>query len=315
MNRRHFLKSCLAAGAVATLPGFAFAAPGAGLRTQSRLLMGTVVSISAAGASRGLADDAMGRAFERIELLETVFNRHDGASALGVLNTQGSLKDAPAALCALLDESLALHRASGGAFDVSVAPLVDLMESGSHFDSRQFAEAKALADISAIRLSGPSIRLEKSGMALTLDGIAKGAIVDAAARSMREAGVENFLINAGGDIYASGQKAAGQSWKVAVESPEKDGNYPAVITLSGRGMATSGGYERLGHLISPQNGISARLYKSVSVTAPTVKEADALATALSAMPLMQAKAFVSARPGCAALFIDNGGKIHSSNWA
>lgn len=314
MNRRQFIKSCLAAGALSSLPGAAFAAP-AGMRVMSRIQMDTVVSISACHASAAMADEAIYRAFERIAALEAVFNRHDASSAIGILNAQGSLKDAPTELSALLGEAVELYNGTGGAFDVSVAPLVDLMESGSHFDSRQFAEAKALADISAIRLSGPSIRLEKSGMALTLDGIAKGAIVDAAARSMREAGVENFLINAGGDIYASGQKAAGQSWKVAVESPEKDGNYPAVITLSGRGMATSGGYERLGHLISPQNGISARLYKSVSVTAPTVKEADALATALSAMPLMQAKAFVSARPGCAALFIDNGGKIHSSNWA
>lgn len=318
MNRRQFMKSCMAVGAVSALPSLAFAAP-AGLRTQTRLLMGTTVSISAAHQSSSLPsyqiDEAMQRAFERILALETVFNRHDSASALGVLNSQGSLKDAPEDLRALLGESLALYRATGGAFDVSVAPLVDLMETGSHFDRRDFAEAKALADISALRLEGDSLRLEKSGMALTLDGIAKGFITDAAAKAMRLAGVHDFLINSGGDIYASGQKAPGQNWKIAIESPEKDGNYPAVISLSDRAVATSGGYERPGHLVDPRNGVSAKLYKSVTVTAQSVKEADALATALSSMPLLRSKAFVAGRPGCAALFIDNSGKIHSSNWA
>lgn len=304
----------MAAGGLAALPRLALAAP-AGLRTQTQLLMGTMVSISAAHQSAAQADEAIYRAFERISSMQGIFNRHDSSSALGVLNSQGSLKDAPAELCALLGESLSLNAATGGAFDVSVAPLVDLMESGSHFDRQDFAEAKALADISALQLKGRSIRLQKSGMALTLDGIAKGAITDAAASAMRMAGVDNFLINAGGDIYAAGHKTPGQSWKVAVESPEKDERYPAVISLSDRAVATSGGYERPGHLVDPSNGVSAALYKSVTVSAPSVKEADALATALSSLPLLRAKALVAARSGCAALFIDQSGKLHSSNWA
>lgn len=314
MNRRLFLKSCLASGAVLSLPGFAFAAPCA-MRTRTELHMGTLVRISAVHESTTLADEAMARAFKRMAALEAVFDRHNSASALGVLNSQGLLKDAPAALTALLEDSISLHKATGGAFDVSVAPLVDVLSSGSHFDRKDFAAAKALADISALRLEAGSIRLEKSGMALTLDGIAKGAIVDEAASAMRTAGVQNFLIDAGGDIYAAGQKEVGKSWKIAVESPEKDGKYPAVLELSDRAVATSGGYERPGHLVSPQSGIKARLYKSVSVSAPTVKEADALATALSSMPLAEANALVATRPGCSALFVDKNGRLHSSNWA
>lgn len=314
MNRRRFLKSCLAVAALSSVPGPAWAVS-AGTRTQTRLQMGTLVSIDAAHPSAALADEAIYSAFGRIAALENIFNRHDPSSALGVLNAQGSLKDAPEGLSALLGEALELYRASGGAFDVSVAPLVDLMEADRRYDQREFSEAKALADISALRLSGRSVRLEKSGMALTLDGVAKGAIVDEAAAALRSAGVENFLINAGGDIYAAGHKEPGKSWKIAVESPEKDGRYPAVISLSDRALATSGGYERPGHLIRPQNGLSAKLYKSVSVSAPSVREADALATALSSMPLREAKALVASRPGCAALFIDPAGKLHSSNWA
>lgn len=315
MNRRNFMQSFLAAGVVSAVPGLAFALPASGVRTQTSLLMGTTVSISVVHPSAALADEAIARAFERVSALESTFNRHDPASAIGLLNSQGHLDDAPAALCALLDESLGLHRSMRGAFDISVAPLVDLLESGKKASRAELAEAKALADISAVRRTGSSIRLDKSGMSLTLDGIAKGAITDEAAKVMRAMGVENFLLNAGGDIYAAGHKAPGKSWKVAVESPEKDGNYPAILELTDLAVATSGGYERPGHLVNPQNGMALSHYKSVTVTAPSVKQADALATGLSALPLREAMAFVSATPGCSALFIDQNGKVHSSNWA
>lgn len=315
MNRRLFLKSCLATGAISMLPGgLALALPQDGLRTQTRLMMDTTVSISVARASATLADEAIGRAFEQMLVSEHMFNRHSATGVLAMLNKQGSLKEAPISMLGLVQDALALHGSTGGAFDISVAPLVDAMKGG-RFDSKDYTEARALADISAVELDGRGIRLKKRGMALTLDGIAKGSVVDAGAATMREFGVGNFIINAGGDIYASGQKAPGKGWTLAVESPEKDGNYPAIVQLSDRGMATSGNYERAGHLINPLSGARAEIYKSVTVSAPTVKEADALATALSAMPLERAKAFVAARPGCSALFIDHNGKVHSSNWA
>lgn len=315
MNRRNFIKSFLAAGVVSTIPGLAFALPASGARTQTRLLMGTIVSISAAHPSADLADEAITRAFERIRALEGIFNRHDSASAMGVLNSQGYLGDVPPALSAMLGESLELHRHMRGAFDISVAPMVDLLENSKKPSCAELAEARALSDISALRLSGSSARLDKSGMSLTLDGIAKGAITDEAAKTMRATGVDNFLLNAGGDIYASGYKAPGKSWKVAVESPEKDRNYPAILELTDRAVATSGGYERPCHLVIPQNGLALSHYKSVTVSAPSVKQADALATGLSALPLHAAIAFVSETPKCSAIFIDQNGKVHSSNWA
>lgn len=294
------------------MPSFAFATPG--MRPQSQLLMGTIVSISAVHSSKNLADEGIAKAFARMAELEKVFSRHDSSSLLGILNAQGSLQDIHPALRSLLEESLLLYKNSHGAFDISVAPLVDLLESGRATD-KELAEARALADISSLQIDKTAIRLNKSGMALTLDGIAKGAIIDEASKAMREAGLENFILNAGGDIYAAGAKEPGKSWKIAIESPEKDGKYPAVISLTDRAVATSGGYERPGHLINPKNGNEALTYRSVSVSAPSVKEADALATALSSMPLQSAKAFVAARPGCSALFIDTKGKLHSSNWA
>lgn len=325
-NRRSFLKSCMAAGVISAVPGWAFAAPqGAGQRTQTRLLLGTTVSITVAHQSADFADSAMSAAFAEVERLQAVFNRHDASAALGVLNSQGALADAPAELVALVRESVNLGKVLHGAFDISVAPLVDLLESsanGGVFDRQEFAEAHQLVDASAISLGHNSIRLQKGGMRLTLDGIAKGEIADKAAEALIKTGAENFLINAGGDIYASGGKLNGQNWMVAVESPLKDGAYPAVLPLRNSALATSGSYEkqyagnkRLNHLIQPHNGLSQKSFQSVTVAAPTVKMADALATGLAAMGLREAMRTIERTSGCAALFIYNGGHVYTStNW-
>ncbi len=324
-NRRLFLKSCLAAGAVAAVPGWAFAAQREPrLHTRSALLLGTTVSMTVAHKDAALADAALQAAFTEVERLQSVFNRHDSASALGVLNSQGTLADAPQELCLLLDESLALGRRTDGAFNISVAPLVDLLEQSAQNYKRPsasaLAEARALVDLNAVKVSGRSIRLEKSGMRITLDGIAKGDIADYASRALLKAGISDFMVNAGGDIYAAGRKPDGNNWMVAVESPEPGGAYPAVVPLHNTALATSGTYEknygaqgRLNHLIQPQTGLSQQYFKSVTVSAPSVKLADALATALSAMRPADAMRAVNAMPGCAALFIDNGGKVYGSD--
>lgn len=321
-NRRSFLKSCLAAGVVSAVPGWAFAAPqGAGQHTQTRLLLGTTVSITVAHHSADFASRAMASAFEEVERLQAVFNRHDASSALGILNSQGVLADAPVELVELVGESINIGKSLNGAFDISVAPLVDFLanSANSSFDKQEFAEARKLVDISAVKLGKSSIHLQKSGMALTLDGIAKGDIADKAAVALIKAGAENFLINAGGDIYASGSKLNGKKWMVAVESPLKDGAYPAVLPLHNAALATSGSYEtahagnkRFNHLIQPGSGLSQQAFQSVTVAAPTVKMADALATGLAAMGLRDAMRIIENTNGCAGMFIDNNGRIHTS---
>jgi thiamine biosynthesis lipoprotein len=243
---------------------------------------------------------------------------------LGVLNRQGSLTDAPPEILALLQESLFFEQKSNGAFNIAVAPVVDLF-SGSKLKNGQLAlspgelaHARELADTKAISLKNGGIQLAKSDMGLTFDGIAKGAIADEASKVLLGLGALHHLVNAGGDIYASGHRSDGGAWRVAVQNPS-GGEYPTVCRLSGRAMATSGSYARYfdaerkyHHLIVPENGNSPLFFQSVSVQAPTAKLADALATALSVMPQQKAMAYVDCLPECAALFIDQKGLAKAS---
>jgi thiamine biosynthesis lipoprotein len=131
------------------------------------------------------------------------------------------------------------------------------------------------------------VRFEKDGMGVTLDGIAKGHIVDCASRVLSGHGVRDHLINAGGDIRAAGRPSDRPAWRIAVQDPEKRRNYPAVIELNDGAVATSGDYEvyydrekLFHHVIDPRTGSSPHSASSVSVVSTSVMEADALSTAV-----------------------------------
>lgn len=297
---------------------------------QSRLLMGTIVTLTAASSEQGRVEAAFGNAFAEMERLITIFDRHNPATALSVLNVQGRLAGAPAELVTVLEESVRIGKATGFAFNPAVTPMVDLYESARarslpggkmpHFGDKDLKEALALSRPGAIRISDGAVRLERSGMRLTLDGIAKGYVADQASRILTENGVADHMVNAGGDIRVSGHAASGKPWTVGVQHPLKAGALLATVPLRSGAMATSGSYENYydrartrHHLISHLTGKSADI-ASVSVRAASAMQADALATALAFMPPVQAVRYVE-NSAAACLVVDGRGRAYrSSGW-
>jgi len=290
--------------------------------------MGTFVTIIAAHESRDLAEEAVDRAFAEMRRLCAVFDRHRGDTAISVLNRDGRLSGAPAELSAVVGRSLSLHSLSSGAFDPSVAPLVDTLRDraaagkGLDLSRAELADLLTLVDAGRVQVAGDRISLGKAGMALTLDGIAKGYIADRAAAVLAACGVANHLVNAGGDIRAAGEKAPGQAWTVAVEDPAKAGDYPAVIELANGAVATSGSYENFfdrprahHHVVAPGSGASPHEVVSCTVKAPTVMEADALATAVMVLGARQGLSFVNSLPGRECFLVTaTGSRLASRLW-
>jgi thiamine biosynthesis lipoprotein len=159
-------------------------------------------------------------------------------------------------------------------------------------------------------------------MGITLDGIAKGYIVDAIARVLEMYGVKRYLINAGGDIRAAGKKEKKQPWTVAVKDPSGERSFPDTIHLSDAAVATSGSYEiyfdrdkLFHHLVDSKTGRSPDMSSSVSVLAPSTMAADALATTVFVMDPPRAVQFIDSLSGCECLIIDNhGSQLKSSGW-
>jgi thiamine biosynthesis lipoprotein len=301
--------------------------------TEKRPSMGTLVSLTAIHASRELVEEAAGRAFQEMGRIVELLNRYDPASALSVLNDRGALRGPPPELSGVLDQALSYNRKTLGAFDPTVLPLVELFRSRGSIHAAGTAppippspgevrDLLGLVDIGAVDVKPGSIRLGKVGMGLTLDGIAKGFVVDRMAEILSGFGLSDFLIDAGGDLRASGFREDGRPWRVAVQDPEKEGGFPDVFPLTGMAVATSGSYEIYfdpdrshHHLVDGVAGASPARCSSVSVVAPTAVEADALATSVFLMGPARGVAFIDSIPRCACLIVEpRGSQLRSSRW-
>ncbi|MCB2153251.1 FAD:protein FMN transferase [bacterium] len=284
--------------------------------------MGTTVSITAVHASRSLAQEAIGRAFEEVDRLVPLLSRHDSASPLFALNRDGALKGAPPELLSVVNESLAYHKLTGGLFDVTIKPVIDVLESEASSASdfhRHISAALSHVGIRNLQVADKELRLNERGMGVTLDGIAKGYIIDRASEVLTRHGVTNHLVNGGGDIRTRGLNEKGRPWTIAVEDPRKHGNYPQVLHLRDGAVATSGRYEiyydNAGiyhHIVDPRSGICPLQSTSASIVADTVMCADALSTAAFIAAPAAAVKMIDALSGVEAFLIEKDDRCHST---
>lgn len=294
--------------------------------SRTRLAMGTYVSITAIHPSRDEAENAIGLAFEEIDRLSAVLSRYDSSSPVSALNANGKLTGAPREVVEMVARSIYYNRQTNGAFDITVKPLVDLYKD-SFKDGSKPSDAEVEAVLQRVgaehlRLQGDTIRFTKDQMAITLDGIAKGYIVDRASELLAAKGIANHLINGGGDIRTSGAAAKGKPWTVAIQDPAKQKQYPDVIQMTSGAIATSGNYEVFydkekvfHHIVDGRTGLSPEIAASVTVKADTVMDADAMSTSVFVMQPTAGINFINGQPGCECLVVGNNGLVaRSKGW-
>ncbi len=333
LNRRRFLKLALAGGlgaaAAAVRPPEALAATlvgGLKIHRESRLMMGTYVTITAVDESAERAAAGVAAALREMSRLEALLTRHDDAAPLAHLGRTGSLSRPEPEMIEVLAAARRFHMLSQGRFDITVAPLVDgvrdaFARSGQPPSEAKLRELMGLVDMDSLAVGQAELRLGREGMALTLDGLAKGYIVDRGIAALKTQGIGRALINAGGDIRALGRKDRAP-WKVVVLDPTRTDHQGPAIDLADQAVATSGNYESYWdseklhhHIMNPSTGQSPIGPVSVSVKAADCLTADALATAAFLLPVSQALGMMrTAR--AAALIIDRGGhRATSPEWA
>ncbi len=294
--------------------------------TKTRLAMGTFVAMTAIHSSKDEAEQAIGLAFNEIDRLSGLFTHFEDSSPVGTLNGTGKLEQPPQELLGLIARSLYYYRQTGGAFDITVKPLIDLYKtsfaSGNPPGESQIDAVLKRVGMENIRFQSGSVQFAGSGMSITLDGIAKGYIVDRASEVLTANGLSNHLINAGGDIRTSGAAAKGKAWTVAVQDPKKSREYPDIITLQDGAIATSGNYEiyydkekLFHHIIDSRTGLSPQLSTSVTVVAPTVMDADALSTSVFVMEPVAGVQFINSQSDCECFIMAKDGTVtRSSGW-
>jgi len=294
--------------------------------TETRNLMGTFVTLTLLHPSREQAQAVLGAAFQHLDTLICLFNRHDPGSALSVLNERGYLPGPPPELVKLLDRSRIIHSRTRGLFEVTIKPVLDLYESekeGSRLPSASsIREALTRVGASDMEISPQKIAFSKEGMGITLDGIAKGTIVDETIAFIRKEGIRHALVDAGGDLRVMGGRADGLPWRIAVYDPAGETKSQEIIMLREGAVATSGNYMVFfdrkkvhHHILSPESGSSPPWSTGTTVIAPSAETADALATALMLFGPEEGLSFINHQKPLAAMLLTREGKrTFSRRW-
>jgi len=328
LDRRSFLRfagsTALGAAALPLVsPAIGLASMGKGQNAaqETRMMMGTLVSVTVLDPSPVKAQEAMNAAFAAMAKLTPVFDRHRPGGPVAAFNAEGRLNDLEPRLKAVLELCQAMQQSTGGAFNPTVAPVIDTVKASflqNHQPPSRQQMAKALSAVGGINYDGGSLRRTKEGASLTLDGVAKGFIVDEGLAAAAKAGAAHVLINAGGDVGVLGDRG-GKPWRVAVADPDHPTQAKMTVNLTSGALATSGDYEvyfdqeRLyHHIVNPATGRIPGSGHSVSVRAPKASLADALATACFVMPPAQATRFLAARPSLEGLILTRFGQRYQT---
>ncbi|MBW1975031.1 MAG: FAD:protein FMN transferase [Deltaproteobacteria bacterium] len=264
---------------------------------RDELLMDTVVSIQVVHSNPKEASRVLDKAFAFMKKLSNKMNSHNRNSEIAHLNARGypgpfHVSDE---LFQVIEESVEVSRITGGAFDITVGPLLELwpIYRKNNFkvpDQEQLMKALKLVGWQYLKLdpAARTVRFQKKGMKIDLGGIAKGFIVDRTIEFLKKMGIRGALINAGGDIYAMGKTPSGDPWKIGVRHPRDPDRLIAVLGISDGSVVTSGDYERYitkngvkyTHVVDPRTGFTVQKTASVTIIGNTTAFADALATAM-----------------------------------
>jgi thiamine biosynthesis lipoprotein len=291
---------------------------GAAMGTRWSLVLG------ASGRSRADVERARAAVEEAIAAVELHMSTWDPDSELSRFNRHASSE--PFALSpdtlAVLAIAREVSERSGGAFDVTVRPLVaawgfgaDARASGSPPSAAELATLRARVGFRLLELEPAAgvVRKRHPLLECDLSAVAKGFAVDRAAEALLDLGFADFLMELGGELRVGGERPGGGAWHVAIERPDPDAReLQAGIELRDASLATSGDYrnfyaqgqERLSHLLDPRSGRPVRHgLASVSVVHREAAFADAWATALAILGPAEGFARAEAE-GLGAYFIE-----------
>ena len=248
--------------------------------------------------------------FAEIKRIENLLSKYYPESEISKLNKSGKLIAGPETYY-ILKKSHEFWKLSGGAFDITVAPLLDLWG----FTEKQCILPKKEQIKAALKLIGSEkiyfndsnnmVEFTVPGMKVDLGAIAKGYALDCAINKLKESGVKSCLINLGGQIYCLGSRF-GRPWRIAIRDPRAEGGTTEILDLTDKGVATSGDYEqyfidnnkRYSHIFNPKTGYpSDSGVIGTTIISERNLDADALSTAVFVMGKNKGREFAKRFPG------------------
>ncbi len=263
--------------------------------TKETFVMGTHASVIIYGRADSAAERISSAALGEMHRIEGIMSNWKGNSEISMLNRhsgRGPIR-VSGEMVYLLQRAGYFSSLTGGAFDVTARPLVTLwgFQGGDpHLPSGDEIEgALRRVGTGRINIDTPAGTVElKQGTEIDLAGIAKGYAVDRCMSIIKSYGVEDALVNLGGNIKALGAPPGKEGWSVGIRDPRGSHRMAGSMVIRNQAVATSGNYEnfvriegrRYGHIIDPRTGYPASDVLSVTVLTETALAADALSTGL-----------------------------------
>jgi thiamine biosynthesis lipoprotein len=288
---------------------------------RTKILLGTVVEIQVRDVDGNKAEDAITKAFAEVKRIDDLFTTYNEASSVWKINNSAdTIIDIESEIFNLIVLCDSITRLSKGSFDVSLDNLTKTW--GFYTDDPQLP-TKAEIDSALlysgwqkITLLGDNKIIKKEKVGLNFGAIAKGYAVDKAIDVLKNSGIKQALVNAGGEI-----SVIGKDWIVGVQHPREINSIIKKIKLDGFTVATSGDYEqyfevdenRYHHILNPKSGYPSKGLQSVTIINESNSVADALATAVFVMGKENGMKLIETLDDTEAMIIDSEGKIFYSS--
>ena len=312
---------------VALIVGTVFILSGSKYYTNEGQIFGTTYHITYAGTND--LDKEIRAELQRVDDALSMFNKQ---SVLSKFNRNEKYDVSNARFNDVVRLSLQLSRETDGAFDITVAPLVN--EWGFGFKHRERINASKIDSLRAFvgydKLFYEGNRLNKRDSRVTIDcgAVAKGYGVDCVARLLSSKGCTNYMVEIGGEVVVKGKNAKGKKWTIGINKPVDDSTKTVnevqnILHVSDCGIATSGNYRnfyyvdgrKVSHTIDPKTGQPVQhSLLSATVLTPSCAKSDALATSFMVMGLDRAKAFLAKHKDVQAYFIFADGQGKYNVW-
>lgn len=262
--------------------------------------MNTIITIKIVRGDKPTVEalDAIEDGFSEFDRIVKQYTRFNENSELSNLNRNaGNIVSITDEFFMLIEKMITIANESNGAFDPTVIDFLEVYGYDKNYDFSKLDNPDLDKFVEKIKNERPSykdiklfpkkksVQLSKN-QKIDLGGIGKGYALDCASEKIKAKGFENFLIDAGGDIFASGVNEKGNAWEVGLKTMNKKNEIEIVgkINLKDEALASSGSWARkvkqFHHLIDPRTGKPSENFKTVFVKAKTATMADAWATAV-----------------------------------
>ncbi len=295
-----------------------------------RLVMGTFARVVVVTKDSGTAQKCIEAAFSEIDNIDNLMSDYKSDSEIGIVNKNAAEKAVQVgeSTFEVLQRSVEFSKLTGGAFDITVGPSVDLFRAAKETHiaptREQIDNAKSKVGYEKLILdpNNRTVQFAVEGMRLDLGGIAKGYGIDKAIDAMQKAGALGAMVDIGGDVRCFGIPAKGKDhWMVGLQDPNLPADTPGLdivlrLKITEGAVATSGDYQQFviidgkeySHIIDRQTGTSSEGLSSVTIIADNATDTDALATAVSVMGAEKGLALIEKLSDTEAILIPSGQK-------